>query len=54
MSESMIDTIINKVDHDQNGKIDYSEFLTHSLTKKQLSEENIEMFYKIMEGNKDI
>ena len=53
MTEAEIDVIINKVDHDKNGYIEYSEFLTHSITHKQMSEKNVMMFYNIMKGGKN-
>jgi len=53
LTESDINSIIEKVDYDGNGLIDYSEFLTHTLTKKQLSQQNVTMFFNIMQAKGD-
>lgn len=43
-----IQAILEKIDFDQNGVIDYSEFLTHALGWKQLSKINVACFFKAM------
>lgn len=48
ISEEKIDEILQKVDQDKNGLIEYSEFLAHALTEKQLNRSNLESFFKIM------
>jgi len=40
-----IEDIIHKADIDKSGKIEYSEFLTQTITKKQLSEANVNTFF---------
>ena len=37
ISEEKINEILDKVDQDNNKLIEYSEFLAHALTEKQLS-----------------
>lgn len=44
----MINEILEKVDQDKNGSIEYSEFLAHSMTREQLSEKHIRSFFNIM------
>lgn len=44
-SEEEIDEIISKVDHNKKGLIEYSEFLAHTLTDKQLSSKNLKLFF---------
>lgn len=48
LSPELIEKILHKIDFDQNGIIDYDEFLAHSLTKKQLTVENLSSFFEIM------
>jgi hypothetical protein len=48
LTEDHINEILKKVDQDNNGSIEYSEFLAHSMTRKQLSEKNIQSFFNIM------
>ncbi len=48
LSDEKIDEILNKVDQDGNGRIAYSEFLTHSLTEQHLSKENLFGFFRIL------
>lgn len=48
ISEEKIDEILQKVDQDNNGLIEYSEFLAHALTSKHLNRSTLESFFKIM------
>ena len=48
LSTEKIDEILNKVDQDKNGCIEYSEFLAHCLTGKHLSRDNLLGFFRIM------
>lgn len=48
LSQEMIQDIHKKVDHDNNGTIEYSEFLAHSLTEDHLSEKNVRLFFDVM------
>ena len=47
-----IHELLQRVDVDNDSKIQYSEFLTHTLTDEHLSEKNIRLFFEIM-GPKD-
>jgi calcium-dependent protein kinase len=46
ISNSEIRNIVSKVDVDRNGLIEYSEFLAHSLTRKQLTYDNVKAFFR--------
>ena len=48
ISDEKIEEILEKVDNDKNGLIEYSEFLAHALTEKHLNRINLESFFKIM------
>jgi Ca2+-binding EF-hand superfamily protein len=48
IDDEKIDEILEKVDHDKNGLIEYSEFLAHSLSEKHLNRVNLESFFKLM------
>ena len=48
LTEEQIELILNKLDVDNNGTIEYSEFLAHSLTHKQLTRGNIKNFFHHM------
>jgi len=48
LTDEKIRSLLDAVDQDQNGGIDYSEFLAHSLTANQLSEKNIRLFFDVM------
>lgn len=48
ITEEKIDEILEKVDQDKNGLIEYSEFLAHALTEKHLNREVLGQFFKIM------
>jgi len=45
IDDEQIMQILNKIDQDLSGQIEYSEFLTHSLSKKHVSEENIQILF---------
>ena len=40
-SDEQIEEIIKKVDYDNNGEINYTEFLMGTLNEKHLSEQNL-------------
>jgi len=44
-----LEDIVSKIDSDGNGSVEYSEFLTHALGRKQLSETNLKSFFMIMQ-----
>lgn len=46
LDDEKISEILTKIDQDNNGSCDYSEFLAHALTEDHLSEENINAFFK--------
>ena len=48
LDDDRINQILDKVDVDKNGTIEYSEFLAHSLTSKQLSHRNLQLFFDQM------
>lgn len=48
MSEKQIDLILEKVDSDKNNRIEYSEFLAHTLTQNHLTKNNVRSFFKAM------
>lgn len=48
ISNEKINEILSKVDQDGNGQIEYSEFLAHALTGKQLSKKNLQSFFQTM------
>ena len=51
ITDQEISDILKKVDTDGNDEIEYSEFLTHCLTSKHLSHDNVRSFFKIMTGD---
>lgn len=48
LTEDKIIKIHQKIDKDNNGTIEYSEFLAHSLTDEHLSEKNVRLFFDVM------
>ena len=48
ITEQKIQEVYKNIDQDLNGQIDYMEFLSHSLTEKQLSEMNLKLFFDSM------
>lgn len=45
-------SILDKVDYDKNGEINYSEFLSGTLTKEHLSKDNIQKLFKFLDTEK--
>ena len=45
MNEEQIEQIVRRVDYDQNGEINYSEFLTGTINEVHLSEENLHQLF---------
>lgn len=39
---------MDNVDQDESGSIEFVEFLTHSLTEKHLTDQNIKVFFEVM------
>ena len=52
ITKEEINRILEKVDSDHSDAIEFSEFLTHSLTSIQLSHENVRSFFNIMAPEK--
>lgn len=48
LTHDKIAQILKNVDQDENNSIEFVEFLTHSLTRKHLSDQNIELFFNMM------
>lgn len=48
LQSTILEDIVSKIDSDGNGSVEYSEFLTHALGRKQLSESNLRSFFMIM------
>lgn len=48
LEDDEINTILTKVDVDGNSTIEYSEFVAHALTNKQLSHRNLQLFFDQM------
>lgn len=46
LDQEAIERICKKVDIDGNNEIEYSEFVAHCLTSKQLTSENIKAYFK--------
>ena len=40
--------LLEKIDFDGNGEIEYSEFLALTLTSKQLSKSNLKSFFGVL------
>ena len=53
IDDEQIQEILTTIDVDENGSIEFSEFLAYSLTRKQLSEDNIRILFEdIMQFSK--
>jgi Ca2+-binding EF-hand superfamily protein len=50
-TDESVENIMRNVDLDHNGEINYSEFLSVTLDKKQLKEENIRALFKVLDIN---
>ncbi len=46
-----IDEIIKKVDFDQNGEINYSEFISGTLDRKLMSKDNLWKVFKYLDSD---
>ena len=53
LTSEQIDIILEKIDNDKNNEIEYIEFLAHSLSPKQLNEENLHAFFNTMLPEKE-
>ena len=49
VSDDHINNIINKVDYDKNGEINYSEFLSCTMDDMHLSDENLMELFKYLD-----
>ena len=47
-SDVNFDELLEKIDADGNGEIEYSEFLAHTLSSKQLNDKNLYSFFNSM------
>lgn len=53
LTSEQIDVILKKIDTDGNKEIEYIEFMAHSLSRKQLNEENLSAFFHTMLPEKE-
>jgi Ca2+-binding EF-hand superfamily protein len=48
LTHDRLEEILQNVDQDSSGSIEFVEFLTHSLTEKHLCDKNIQVFFDVM------
>ena len=50
MSDDNLEEIIKRIDYDNNGEINYSEFLSGTINEIHLNEETLLKFFKFLDA----